>query len=79
MQHFSIKPCGMFHTPADYREIENWINKHTPEERVHLHTVMGMTHNLLAKAAKDHICTQQQISQKLITWPAIVAVKVAQV
>jgi hypothetical protein len=39
-----------FHTPESYKEIENWIERHTnADERIHLYTASMMTYNWLIK------------------------------
>lgn len=40
----------IFATPESFEDLHAWINKHLPEDRVHLHTAVGMYHNLIAKA-----------------------------
>ena len=49
-----IVKMGMFNTPQSVEEIEAWILKHPKEDQLHLWTVMGMTWNFLAEAAKAH-------------------------
>ena len=44
-----IKPHNMFHTPESWDEVERWINRHSPDERIHLLTAAMMTWNLAAK------------------------------
>ena len=44
-----IEPCNLFHTPKDLKELENWIELHNPEERIHLYTAAYMAWNLAAK------------------------------
>ena len=43
-----IQPNGLFAQPTDFKEIENWIERHSPEERIHLWTAAMMTWNYLA-------------------------------
>lgn len=54
MSQLVISKMGIFHTPKSADEIVEWINRHAPEERAHLMTVMGMTWNFLAQAVTDH-------------------------
>lgn len=39
-----------FNTPESVEVITRWIDAHSPEERTHLYTVMGMTWNFLSEA-----------------------------
>lgn len=45
----TIKPIGLFHTPKDWPELQDWIERHSPEERAHLWTAACMAWNLAAK------------------------------
>lgn len=45
--------AGLFHTPETYQEIHDWIEKHPPEQRISLYTVMGMTLNMTVKVLKN--------------------------
>lgn len=47
-----LKPHNLFHTPKNWDEVERWINRHSPEERIHLLTAAMMTWNLAAKEAE---------------------------
>ena len=49
----TMKPNGMFHTPANIAELTDWINAHTPSERPHLWTAAMMMHNLIASQLTD--------------------------
>lgn len=49
-----ITKLPLFHTPESPKEIEDWIEKFPPEERVNLTIVMGMTWNLLAELVEVH-------------------------
>lgn len=44
-----IKPNNMFHTPNDWEELMDWINRHHSNESVHLLTAAVMAWNLAAK------------------------------
>ena len=44
-----IKPHNFFHTPESWDEVERWINRHSPDERIHLLTAAMMTWNLATK------------------------------
>ena len=48
-----IKPNEMFHTPDDFQELQEWINRHSLDERIHLLTAAVMGFNLAAKASAD--------------------------
>ncbi|MBW1853219.1 MAG: hypothetical protein JRJ00_00810 [Deltaproteobacteria bacterium] len=43
-----IKENTIFATPKKWSDIEKWIERHNPEERVHLYTVAMMAWNLAA-------------------------------
>jgi hypothetical protein len=36
---------GLFHTPKNMKEVQEWVELHSPEEKAHLYTVMFMTIN----------------------------------
>ncbi len=36
---------GLFYAPKNVSEIYDWIDSHSPEDRAHLYTVVGMTCN----------------------------------
>ena len=44
-----LEPHGFFHTPSDWAEITDWIERHAPEDRIHLMTAAMMAWNLAAK------------------------------
>lgn len=44
-----IGKMGLFATPESVEVIQEWIEAHPPEERIHLYTAMGMTWNFLAE------------------------------
>ena len=48
-----IKPNEMFHTPDDFEELQDWINRHNLDERIHLLTAAVMGFNLAAKASSE--------------------------
>ncbi len=39
----------LFHTPADWKELHDWIDAHSPEDRAHLTVAAVMAWNLAAK------------------------------
>lgn len=45
----TLKPCDLFHTPSDMTELQDWIERHSPEDRAHLYTAAMMAWNLAAK------------------------------
>lgn len=49
----TIKPIGLFNTPASWDELMDWIHNHSPEDRAHLVTAAGMAWNLAYEATKD--------------------------
>jgi hypothetical protein len=44
-----LEPVGLFHTPADWPELQAWIESHAPSERAHLYTAACMAWNLAAR------------------------------
>ena len=51
---FNLKPAAMFHTPEDWDELTNWINKHSNyHERLHVMTAACMAWNLVCKYVND--------------------------
>jgi hypothetical protein len=49
----TIKPHGFFNTPESFDVIEDWINRHPKEDRIHLMTAAMMTWNYACKVAND--------------------------
>jgi len=45
-----VKPNNLFRTPTSFKEIQEWIEKHPAEDRLHLYTAAMMTYNLFASA-----------------------------
>jgi hypothetical protein len=45
----AIKQCDMFATPETLQELQNWIDKHPADQRIHLTTAAYMMWNYLAK------------------------------
>ena len=45
----AIKKCDLFATPDSLQELQNWIDKHPAEQRVHLTTAAYMMWNYLAQ------------------------------
>ena len=45
----TIQPHGLFNTPESFEVIEEWINSHPAEDRIHLWTAAMMTWNYAAK------------------------------
>jgi hypothetical protein len=41
-----LQPVGLFRTPDSFKEIEEWIDGHSKEEKAHLYTAAIMTWNL---------------------------------
>lgn len=41
-----IAPSPMFHTPKDWDELMDWINRHSPDERAHITVAAVMAWNL---------------------------------
>lgn len=48
-----IHKAGLFHTPSSMEEIDNWIERHAPEERIHLYTAAYMMYNWFASLIED--------------------------
>ena len=53
MKEMKIKPVDMFATPNSWKEVEEWIERHMPEERAHLYTAAIMTWNLACKIVNE--------------------------
>ena len=49
MTIYKIKPQDMFHTPAHWAELMDWINRHNHEDRAHLTTAAVMAWNLACR------------------------------
>jgi len=50
-----IHPVPVVHTPKNWAEIEQWVDAHTEEERVHLYAVAYMAWNLAASLVNEGI------------------------
>tara|TARA_Y100000114_G_scaffold96579_1_gene89881 strand:+ start:366 stop:539 length:174 start_codon:yes stop_codon:yes gene_type:complete len=47
-------PIDLFHTPEDWKELNEWVMKHTDyQERMHIMTAVYMTWNLACKIVND--------------------------
>lgn len=44
-----IKPMGIFNTPDSWLDLMKWVHSHSPEERAHIVTAVGMAWNLACK------------------------------
>lgn len=44
-----LEPWSFFHTPENWNEIEQWIDAHPKQDRIHLYTAAVMAWNLAAK------------------------------
>lgn len=44
---------NLFATPKSFKEIEDWIELHSPEDRAHLYTAAMMTWNYLVEAIEE--------------------------
>lgn len=53
MPHITLQPVHMFRTPENWAEIQDWINRHAPEDRAHLYTAAIMAWNLAAKLVAE--------------------------
>ena len=53
-QPLKIAKMGFFATPDSVEVITDWIERHNPEERAHLYTLMGMTWNFLSEAVDTY-------------------------
>ena len=49
----TIQPHGLFNTPESFEVIEEWINAHPAEDRIHLWTAAMMTWNYAAKLIEE--------------------------
>lgn len=61
-----IRPVGMFHTPSDWEELQDWIERHSVDERAHLYTAAVMAWNMASLAVNGADLHAQ------LTAPAIV-------
>lgn len=52
-QKIVIGKMNLFATPNSIKDIEDWIERHCPEERAHLYTAMYMTWNYLSEVVKQ--------------------------
>ena len=43
----------LFTTPKDWKQLENWIELHPPEDRIHLYTAAFMAWNLATKLVNE--------------------------
>lgn len=57
-----LESHGLFHTPASAKELENWIERHNAEDRIHLYTAAGMAWNL---AVKLHDAQLEKLTARL--------------
>ena len=48
-----ISEHNLFRTPDNFKELEDWIERHTPEERIHLYTAAFMAWNLAARITNN--------------------------
>jgi len=44
-----IEPINMFHTPSDWDELMDWVNRHAKSDRPHLLTAAAMGWNAACK------------------------------
>jgi hypothetical protein len=44
---------GAFHTPSSWKELNDWIDLHPREDRIHLIVVAAMGFNLAVKQSKE--------------------------
>ena len=49
---------GLFHTPANLKEVQEWIEEHSPQEKLHLYTAMQMTANFYASLIAQMKCSE---------------------
>lgn len=48
-----LKSQELFACPDNWSQIEAWVEKHPPGDRVHLYTAIFMTINLIVKKEKQ--------------------------
>jgi hypothetical protein len=48
-----LEKQNLFATPKSFKEIEDWIELHAPEDRAHLYTASMMTWNYLVEAIEE--------------------------
>lgn len=49
---------GLFHTPSNLKEVQEWIELHSPQEKIHLYTAMQMTANFYAGLIAEMKCSE---------------------
>lgn len=49
MTQFKLNPVWYVHTPDHWGDLNDWIERHPPEDRRHLMTAATMAWNLAAK------------------------------
>lgn len=65
----TIKTIGLFRTPESWKEIEDWIERHPAEERIHLMTAAAMAWNLAAAVSQSHLTEIKEKMEDLATMP----------
>ena len=61
----NIKSVGFFHQPESWEELQGWIERHAPEDRVHITTAAVMAWNLAARFDAHNEATESaRMSQK---------------
>ena len=48
-----INKQNLFATPKSFKEVEDWIELHPPEDRPHLYTAAMMTWNFIAETIEE--------------------------
>ena len=61
-----IEPINLFHTPTNITEVQDWIERHNPDERAHLYTSAMMTYNLMCNIHNDHTDKLKDIIRMLL-------------
>jgi len=63
-----IKAEEMFHTPEDWDELMNWIERHNRDDRAHLVTAAIMAWNLAAKITNPPEPTTIEQTDRIRFW-----------
>ena len=48
-----MEPINLFHTPCDWDELMDWVNRHAKSDRPHLITAAAMGWNLAVSTSKS--------------------------
>lgn len=46
---YKLTKCELFNTPNSFEAINQWIEAHNPDEKIHLYTLQGMMINTIVE------------------------------